>query len=128
MILAIKTNSDQSELYILDALGQIIASRLWISGRQLSQQLLLEIRDILASIKATQADLTGVIVFAGPGSFTGLRIGVTVANALAYSQQIPIAATEGEDWLSIKSLKEAKIGSYVVPEYGSEAHITKAKK
>jgi len=37
--------------------------------------------------------LTKLIVFTGPGSFTGLRIGITVMNTLAYSLDIPIVGT-----------------------------------
>ena len=35
-------------------------------------------------------DLTGITVDTGPGSFTGLRVGVSVANALSYALQIPV--------------------------------------
>ncbi len=75
-----------------------------------------------------------MVVFKGPGSFTGLRIGISVANALAYGLQIPIASAKGDDWLE-KGIK--KLGAenpptsgvkMVVPEYGRPPHTTTPKK
>ncbi len=40
------------------------------------------------------SDLRSIGALAGPGSFTGVRIGVTIANALAYALKIPIFATD----------------------------------
>jgi tRNA threonylcarbamoyladenosine biosynthesis protein TsaB len=41
-------------------------------------------------------DIEGVVCFKGPGSFTGLRIGLTVGNALAYAQNIPVVASKSK--------------------------------
>lgn len=38
----------------------------------------------------TLKDLTGIEVNQGPGSFTGLRVGITIANTLGYLLQIPV--------------------------------------
>ena len=48
------------------------------------------IEQILADAKLTVNDIEGIIVSLGPGSFTGLRIGVTVAKALAYTLSKPV--------------------------------------
>ncbi len=75
-------------------------------------------------------DVSGIIVFEGPGSFTGLRIGITVANTLAYGQGVPIVGAQGEDWIA-KGLAQLAAGhndTQVLPHYGAEAHITKPKK
>jgi len=79
---------------------------------------------------------TGIIVAAGPGSFTGLRIGLSVANTIAYVQDIPIVAPASsispEDLLQkgllmLKS-RGASFDEAVTPHYGSEPHITRPKK
>jgi tRNA threonylcarbamoyladenosine biosynthesis protein TsaB len=46
--------------------------------------------DMLETHNLSPYDLDAIEVNAGPGSFTGVRIGVSVANAFAYALQIPI--------------------------------------
>src|SRR5687768_14392700 len=55
-----------------------------------SQVLLSLIQDLVSESKIKLQDLTAIKVVTGPGSFTGLRVGVAVANALAYSLDIPV--------------------------------------
>lgn len=55
-----------------------------------SQVLLGLIQKTLSEKKLDFKDLTGIEVATGPGSFTGLRVGVAVANALGYSLHIPV--------------------------------------
>ena|SRR5438105_3243964 len=55
-----------------------------------SQVLLGLIEQILKDAKLQKSDLDKVKVATGPGSFTGLRIGVAVANALAFGLNIPV--------------------------------------
>lgn len=55
-----------------------------------SQALLPLIEKLLKSQKLEFKDLTGIEVEKGPGSFTGLRVGVSVANALGFALGIPV--------------------------------------
>src|SRR5215204_506055 len=48
------------------------------------------IEELLAKHKLTTKDITAITVNAGPGSFTGLRVGVTIANTLGFLLQVPI--------------------------------------
>jgi tRNA threonylcarbamoyladenosine biosynthesis protein TsaB len=75
-------------------------------------------------------DIQGIVVFKGPGSFTGLRIGITVANALAYSLNVPIVSDEEADWLQtgIQRLMAGESEPVALPEYGAAPHITPQKK
>ena len=84
--------------------------------------------NLLISKKA--GDITGIVVFRGPGSFTGLRIGVTVANSLAYSRNVPIVGELGEDWAKkgISRIFAGESDDVVMPEYGGEANITAPRK
>lgn len=60
------------------------------TGNLKSQNLLPLIEKILTKNRLTLKDLTGIKVNTGPGSFTGLRVGISVANALAFSLKIPV--------------------------------------
>jgi tRNA threonylcarbamoyladenosine biosynthesis protein TsaB len=102
----------------------------WQAHLQLAETLNSKIEEILNMLSISYKELDGVAIYKGPGSFTGLRIGMSVANALAYSLDIPIVTKSGDDWIkqSITSLKSGKNDKIATPKYGSPAHITKPKK
>lgn len=88
----------------------------WESGHDLARDLLKYIHDKLEENGADWEDLTELHFFTGPGSFTGLRIGACVINALADQLHIPIYDQNG------------KKSDIVMPEYGREANISKPRK
>jgi len=102
----------------------------WQADRTLAKGLLGYLQSQLQKHDKTWSDISAIGVFKGPGSFTGLRIGLTVVNTIADSQSIPIIGAVGEDWQAdaIKRLKSGENEKIVMPYYGSEAHITKPKK
>lgn len=55
-----------------------------------SQMVLPMIEEMLMQHKEKLTDITAIAVATGPGSFTGLRVGATVANALGYLLDIPV--------------------------------------
>lgn len=60
------------------------------SNRNHSDYTMPMIKDILDNNNITIHDLNEIIVVNGPGSFTGVRLGVTIAKTLAYTLNIPI--------------------------------------
>jgi len=73
------------------------------TGPDKSQQVLDLINQILKKNKKRLEDLTEIEVETGPGSFTGLRVGISVANTLAWILKIPV---NGQ-----------KVGGLVEPKY-----------
>ncbi len=65
-----------------------------------AERLLTAIEHVVRSASLTIHDIDGIAVAKGPGSFTGLRIGVTTAKSLAYSLQTPIVAVSSLDALA----------------------------
>jgi tRNA threonylcarbamoyladenosine biosynthesis protein TsaB len=55
-----------------------------------SQMVLPMIEEMLIEHKLKLTDITAITVATGPGSFTGLRVGATVANALGYLLHVPV--------------------------------------
>ena len=102
----------------------------WDAQRELAHGLLRYIVETLAQHDAEISDLEGLGVFRGPGSFTGLRIGITTLNTIASSEQIPIVGIVGEDWKSeaLLRLSAGENDKIVLPEYGREARITTPRK
>lgn len=130
MILALKASSMECQLSLINKSGEQIDHELWQSGRELSDDLMSHVEALLKQNSAKFIDISGIVVYEGPGSFTSLRIGLMVANTIAYAQQIPIAGATGDDWIeaALKKLEAVKVGAYVMPAYGAEANITKPKK
>ena len=130
MILALKTAGPQTTAWLFgrdEPMGQPALE--WASERQLADGLLTKLEGVLDKANATWQDLTGLIIFSGPGSFTSLRIGHTVLNTLADSLDIPIVGALGDNWIADgrTALVDAKIGIPVMPVYGGEANITRPK-
>lgn len=127
MILAGRTDQPQAELHLLTNTGKVHASYTWVAHRELAASLLTTIHQFLSQQGIQAKSLEGLIIFTGSGSFTGLRIGATVFNALAYSHGLPIATGEGENWLEdgVLKLRTTKPGKYVIPKYDREPNVTK---
>ena len=102
----------------------------WESGRTLAKGLLGYWDTNMTKHGKTWADISGIVAFKGPGSFTGLRIGLTVLNTLADSESIPIVGTTGDNWQvdGLTRLLDGQNDELVMPEYGAEAHITTPRK
>ena len=82
----------------LEVLGQIE-----LAGRTYSATLVSAIAELLQSAAAKLDNLDGIIVVNGPGSFTGVRVGVSAAKGLAMGRDIPVAALSRLEVLSRKS-------------------------
>lgn len=130
MILAIKTDNPTAELMVIDDDGSVIVREEWLAERRLAHELLGKLENTLEQAHSDWAQLSGLVVFKGPGSFTGLRIGITVMNTIAYAQNISIVGQEGEAWLSdgLSRLKNGENDQVVLPEYGAPARITTPRK
>ncbi len=133
MILALATTGSTSELWLLPAgtsdPKQALGHVEWESGRQLADDLLGRIKTLCQGQQKAIIDLSGIVILSSPGSFTSLRIGHTVGNALADSLAIPIVGALGDDWLvqGLQRLLQAKAGQPAWPFYGAEANVTPPK-
>lgn len=129
MILCLKTDAPTAELYLYDG-SRVIATKVWDAHRTLARDLLKTCQELLREAGSDFPLLEGIVIFRGPGSFTGLRIGCTVANTIAYSEQIPIVGTIGESWREdgITRLESGENDTQVMPEYGAPPRITQPKK
>lgn len=129
IILVLRTDKPEAELYLYDGQKKLAEIK-WQAHLKLAETLNSKIEEILNKSSISLSDIEGLAIFKGPGSFTGLRIGMSVANALAYAQDIPIVARSSNHWLS-ESIKDLQTGSNdktAIPEYGSPANITKPRK
>ena len=129
LILTIRTDKPEAEIGLFNDHAKL-AYETWSAHRELSNTLHTKIADMLSGKGATFSDLGGILCFKGPGSFTGLRIGITVADAFAYGLTVPVVATMDDDWIDkgIKRLLDGQNDRIVLPHYGAPVHITTQKK
>jgi tRNA threonylcarbamoyladenosine biosynthesis protein TsaB len=129
IILTIRTDKPEAELGLYDISKQLRYYH-WQAHRELAETIHLRIKELLDQQNLSLESLEAVVLFKGPGSFTGLRIGASVANALAASLRIPIIGTVSENWIEkgIASVVAGKNERIIIPDYGSEPHITLPRK
>lgn len=133
LIVTIRTDKPEAEIGLYEDAKQLDYLA-WQAHRELAETMHLKLRDLLAAHGKQLADMQGIVFFKGPGSFTGLRIGASVANALAYGFSCPIIGSSGgnggEGWIEqgVESLLAGKSDKVVLPEYGAAPHITTPSK
>ena len=129
IILTLRTDNPVAEIGIY-AEGRQLAYEKWEAHRRLAETIHHKIEDLLKSQNLSWESVEGIVGFEGPGSFTGLRIGLSTANAAAYGLQIPVVAAQGEDWIQkgIARLQAGEQDEVALPFYGRDANITMPRK
>ncbi len=93
LFLAIETSSDQGSLALFrdrDVVKEVTFGERLTCVRDIAAQ----IRDALRSEGMVVRSLEGIAVSVGPGSYTGVRVGVTAAKTLAFALEVPVVAVE----------------------------------
>ena len=88
LILAFETTAKAGSVALLED-GKLLAESYQNTGLTHSQTLMVMAEDLLKQCGKTAADVTAVAVAEGPGSFTGVRIGVAAAKGFAWGAEIP---------------------------------------
>ncbi len=125
LILAIRSETGSPQLSLYDD-HNLLTHDTWSAERDFARSLPEHVQKLCLTADKKHTEIQGIVCFAGPGSFTGLRIGHSYANALSYALSIPVVSTATYNWLSlgITRLESGDNQKVVIPEYGAEAHIT----
>ena len=129
IVVTMKTDNPEAEIGLYKGADKLSYIR-WEAHRELASTLHTKLETMLQDQGMTWNDVQGIVCFQGPGSFTGLRIGLTVADTLAYGLAIPVVATMEDDWIQkgIARLQAGEDDRIALPHYGAPVHITKKKK
>ena len=103
-ILAFDTSNQTLTLGLLDD-GQLVGELTTTNNKNHSTTLMPAISQLMEAVKWTPQDLDRIVVAQGPGSYTGLRIGVTTAKTLAATLQIDLVGIS-----SLKTLAANAVG------------------
>ena len=88
LILAFETSAKAASVALMDN-GKLLGEGYQNTGLTHSQTLMVMAEDVLKQCGKTAADVQAVAVAAGPGSFTGVRIGVAAAKGFAWGAELP---------------------------------------
>lgn len=125
MLLAIDTATRAASIALYRADG-VVAELTWRAGNNHTVETMAQIVRLLDLSRATRRDLQAISVALGPGSFTGLRVGMSIAKGLAFGQNIPligiptldaIAHAHTLQTLPLWAILEAGRGRFTVARY-----------
>ncbi len=102
LVLGLDTATRGCAAGLVDA-GGLVGDILWALPERHSVALAPTVERLLREAGASPADLDGVAVGLGPGSFTGVRIGVSFAKAMAYGLGRPLAGVSTLDALALNA-------------------------
>lgn len=91
MLAAIDTATDHASLALHNGV-RVRVEHTWEAPRRHTVELTPRLAAALEQLDLRPSDLSGVAVTRGPGSFTGLRIGMSVAKGLALAHKLPLVA------------------------------------
>lgn len=122
MLLAIDTSTAFTGLACYDARG-LAGECAWHSGRDHTAQLLPQLTLLLRHIGRARDEIRAVAVALGPGSWSGLRVGLSTAKGLALARNLPVV---GVGTLDALAYQHARPGLTVYPlvRLGRERYAT----
>jgi tRNA threonylcarbamoyladenosine biosynthesis protein TsaB len=125
LLLALDTSTSTAGVALYDG-RQVLSETTWRAGREHSTRLLIEIEAALTRVGHVAGDLTGLVVARGPGSYTGVRVALSVAKGMAAALGIPLwgvgsldvlAHAAGQVDIPVRAVLEAGRGRFATAAY-----------
>ena len=100
LTLAFETSAKAGSVALTEN-GKLLGEIYQNTGLTHSQTLMVMVEDLLKQCSKTMADVTAVAVAEGPGSFTGVRIGVAAAKGMSWGGQLPCSGVSTLDAMAV---------------------------
>ena len=118
LVLAIDTSTDMLACAVArvgaDGCVDVLATGDHLCRRQANVELVGTVSDALAAVGLSMADINAVLVGRGPGSFTGVRIGIATAKGLACGASLPLFGTSALDAMAWAAWSSGTRGTLAV--------------
>ena len=114
LILHLETSTQVCSVAISNG-PELLATREVAEGNQHTSLLTVLIEEALDKAKVHRKDLDAVSVSAGPGSYTGLRVGMATAKGLCYGLDIPMLTVSTLESLAIAAAQQNTEGALLMP-------------
>ena len=115
MQIAIDTSTDTASLALVQD-DEVLAELTWRCGQNHTIQLLPHLSHLLNQTQLSLQSASCIIVAKGPGSYNGLRVGISTAKGLAFSLGIPIV---GISTLEVEAYQHAETGLPICPIFNA---------
>jgi tRNA threonylcarbamoyladenosine biosynthesis protein TsaB len=111
LILAVDTSGREGSLALVrgDAGSSDVLELVPLTGRQFSAELIPQLAAVLERRSLSKRDMEGYAVVSGPGSFTGLRVGIATVKGLAEIFAKPIAAVSMLEAIALTTMQLGKV-------------------
>jgi tRNA threonylcarbamoyl adenosine modification protein YeaZ len=100
MLLAIDTSAGTAVALVAPD-GQVLAERSTADTRRHAEVIGPFLAEVFAAARVRPAELTGVVTGIGPGPYTGLRVGIAAARAVAFARGIPLLPVPSHDAVAL---------------------------
>ena len=120
-VLTIDTSSAKCSVSL--KLGGKLTERTSESQRQSAQRVLPMIQELLSEAGIRVSDIELIAVVAGPGSFTGVRIGIAVAQGLSLTAELPVVALSSLALQAMLTLSDKQCPKVLVCEEAREGEV-----
>ncbi len=115
MLLAIDTSTNTASLALIQD-SEVLAELTWRCGQNHTVELLPHLNYLLNTTRTNLQSISCVTVAKGPGSFNGLRVGISTAKGLAFSLKIPIISIST---LEVAAYQHAETGLPICPIFNA---------
>jgi tRNA threonylcarbamoyladenosine biosynthesis protein TsaB len=131
LLLALDTSTRVASVALFDG-ERVLSETTWLAGREHSTRLLVEAEGALERVGQQPSALSGVVVACGPGSFTGVRVALSVAKGIAAALGIPAWGVSSLDVLAhmagprgepVRAVLEAGRGRFATGLYVAGAAV-----
>ncbi len=133
-IVAIDTSSKALDISFVN--GESVFLNISLLGKErTSKNLIIALKRLLEFNNLTISDIEGIVIVRGPGSFTGLKLGMTMGKIIAYFEEVPIVGVDLFEIISfnyrylmdnieilIPSRKREFYYTRYIPQYGLEEY------
>jgi len=114
MIIVIDTTDKKCEVVFLD--GANIDIKKWRWEKDTGGEVLHNIQKLLKKRQKNLKNIETIFINQGPGSYTGTRVGITIANTLGWSLNIPVIGCSGKDFGRFVSQVSVQLSKNKLPK------------
>jgi tRNA threonylcarbamoyladenosine biosynthesis protein TsaB len=127
LMLLIDTATREGVVGLADADGNLLASESWTTGHRHGEELLSRLDTALERLEASAQSIRWIAVGVGPGSFTGLRIGLATAKTLAYGLGVPLVGVSTTQALALATDMPHRELVVALPAGAHDRYVTHVK-